>query len=89
MTELSTFEKAMGWRKRQIVESQVERNEIIEKIRNDTLDEVALEFEKMKAFGDTAHSFATFVRNMKHEQQTKQQGTTPLGKGKRTAVWGL
>ena len=89
MTELSNFEKAMGWRKRQMVESQVERNEIIEKIRNDTLDEVALEFEKMKAFGDTAHSFATFVRNMKHEQQTEQQGTTPLGKGKRIAVWGL
>ena len=89
MTELSTFEKAMGWRKRQMVESQVERNEIIEKIRNDTLEEVALEFEKMKAFGDTAHSFAAFVRNMKHEQQTKQQGKTPLGKDKRTAVWGL
>jgi hypothetical protein len=65
MTKLSTFEKAMGWRKRQMVESQVERNEIIEKIRNDTLDEVALEFEKMKAFGDTAHSFAAFVRDMK------------------------
>jgi hypothetical protein len=89
MTELSTFEKAMGWRKRQMVESQVERNEIIEKIRNDTLEEVALEFEKMKAFGDTAHSFAAFVRNMKHEQQTKQQGKTPLGKDKRTALWGL
>ena len=52
--------KATGWRKRQ-------SNEIIEKIRNDTLEEVALEFEKMKAFGDTAHSFATFVRDMKHE----------------------
>ena len=89
MTELSIFEKAMGWRKRQMVESQVERNEIIEKIRNDTLEEVALEFEKMKAFGDTAHSFAAFVRNMKHEQQTKQQGKTPLGKDKRTALWGL
>ena len=72
-----------------MVESQIERNEIIEKIRNDTLEEVALEFEKMKAFGDTAHSFAAFVRDMKHEQQTKQQGTTPLGKGKRIAVWGL
>jgi hypothetical protein len=57
MTELV---KATGWRKRQ-------SNEIIEKIRNDTLEEVALEFEKMKAFGDTAHSFATFVRDMKHE----------------------
>ena len=33
--------------------------------RNKTLEEVALEFEKLKSFGDTAHSFATFVRNMK------------------------
>jgi hypothetical protein len=33
--------------------------------RNDVLEEVAKEFEKMKAFGDTAASFAAFVRNMK------------------------
>ena len=65
MTELSLFEKAMGWRKRQMVTSQVNRNEIIEKIRLDTLEEVAREFDKMKPFGDTAQSFATFVRNMK------------------------
>jgi hypothetical protein len=32
--------------------------------RNDVLEEVAKEFEKMP-FGDTAASFATFVRNMK------------------------
>jgi hypothetical protein len=79
MTELL---KAFGWRKNQT-------NEIVEKIRNDTLEEVALEFEKLKAFGDTSHSFAAFVRGMKNEQQTEQQGTTPLGKDKRTAVWGL
>ena len=65
MTELSLFEKAMGWRKRQMVTSQVDRNEVIEKIRSDTLEEVAREFDKMKPFGDTAQSFATFVRNMK------------------------
>ncbi|NBV72432.1 MAG: hypothetical protein EBR60_10420 [Burkholderiaceae bacterium] len=65
MTELSLFEKAMGWRKRQMVTSQVDKNEIIEKIRSDTLEEVAKEFDKMKPFGDTAQSFATFVRNMK------------------------
>ena len=35
------------------------------KTRNDTLEEVAQEFDKMKAFGDTSQSFATFVRNMK------------------------
>lgn len=34
------------------------------KIRNDTLEEVAKVFGKMP-FGDTASSFATFVRNMK------------------------
>jgi len=33
--------------------------------RNDTLEEVAKEFDKMKAFGDTAASFACFVRDMK------------------------
>jgi hypothetical protein len=65
MTELSLFEKAMGWRKRQMVTSQVNRNEVYEKIRSDTLEEVAKEFDKMKPFGDTAQSFATFVRNMK------------------------
>ena len=55
MTELF---KANGWHKGQA-------NEIVEKIRDDTLEEVALEFEKLKAFGDTSHSFATFVRGMK------------------------
>ena len=32
--------------------------------RNDVLEEVAREFERMP-FGDTAASFAVFVRNMK------------------------
>jgi len=54
MTELL---KAFGWRKRQA-------NEVVGKIRNDTLEEVAQEFDKMK-FGDTSQSFATFVRNKK------------------------
>jgi 3-methyladenine DNA glycosylase AlkD len=67
MTDLNIFEKAMGWRKRQMVTTQVVRNEIIKKIRNDTLEEVAKEFDKMKAFGNTSQSFATFVRDMKHE----------------------
>ena len=34
--------------------------------RNAILEEVAREFDKMKAFGSTAESFATFVRNMKN-----------------------
>jgi hypothetical protein len=33
--------------------------------RNEVLEEVALEFDKMKAFGDTSASFAVFVRGMK------------------------
>jgi len=61
--ELNMWEKAMGWRKRQMVKAQI--NEVSEKIRNDTLEEVAKEFDKMKPFGDTAASFASFVREMK------------------------
>ena len=39
---------------------------VSESQRNQVLEEVAKEFDKMKAFGTTAESFATFVRNMKH-----------------------
>jgi len=63
MAELSIWEKAMGWRKRQMVESQIKDTEVYRKIREDTLEEVAKEFDKMR--GDTAASFAVFVRNMK------------------------
>jgi LysM repeat protein len=34
-------------------------------VRNQTLEEVAREFDKMKSLGDTAASFAVYVRNMK------------------------
>lgn len=34
-------------------------------VRRRALEEVALEFDKMKPFGDTASSFARFVRMMK------------------------
>jgi hypothetical protein len=62
--ELSIWEKAMGWRKRQMVEAQI--NEVSEKIRNDTLEEVAREIEKMKVFGpDTLGSFTVVIRGMK------------------------
>lgn len=52
-----------GWRKRQVAmdkEYDYERD-----IRNRTLEEVAKEFDAMKNFGDTAASFAVFVRSMK------------------------
>ena len=62
--ELNIWEKAMGWRKRQMVKSQI--NEVSQKIRNDTIEEVAKEIEKMKAFGqDTTGSFAVYIRSMK------------------------
>ena len=41
-------------------------NETIEVVpRNDVLEEVAKEFDAMKNFGDTAASFAVFVRGLK------------------------
>ena len=51
--------ESSGWRKRQV-------NEVYEKIRNDTLEEVAIEIAKMKNGGDTTASFAAFVRGMKN-----------------------
>ena len=62
--ELNVWEKAMGWRKRQMVKSQI--NEVSQKIRNDTIEEVAKEIEKMTAFGQvTIDSFTVYIRNMK------------------------
>jgi hypothetical protein len=62
--ELNIWEKALGWRKRQMIERQLDP--ITNKIRNDTLEEVALEVEKMKAFEkDTMASFAAYVRGLK------------------------
>jgi hypothetical protein len=34
-------------------------------LRNDVLEEVAKEFDAMKAFGDTSASFAAYVRGLK------------------------
>jgi len=62
--ELNIWEKALGWRKRQMIERQLDP--ITNKIRNNTLEEVAKEFEKMKAFEkDTLASFAAYVRELK------------------------
>ena len=67
MKELSIWEKAMGWRKRQMVIEQIEENPwVLSTQRNLVLEEVAKEIEKMKAFGpDTTGSFAAYIRNMK------------------------
>jgi hypothetical protein len=63
--ELNIWEKAMGWRKRQMVQANLNRD--YTNIRNQVLEEVAQEFEKMKNGGDTTASFAVYVRNMKNE----------------------
>ena len=60
---LNVWEKALGWRKRQMIMKQLDP--VSNKIRNDTLEEVAKEFDGMKPFGDTAQSFAAYVRMMK------------------------
>ena len=63
--EMNVWEKAMGWRKRQMVSAQL-NNEVYDKIRNDTLEEVAREIEKMTVFGkDTLGSFTVVIRGMK------------------------
>lgn len=56
--------ESSGWRKRQVAmdkEYNYERD-----MRNRTIEEVAKEIEKMKAFGqDTISSFAVYIRSMK------------------------
>ena len=74
------MDKAQGWRKRQIEMKQIndafdeeyikyrdafpKEKFIVPVDRNEVLEEVAKEFDKMP-FGDTAASFAIFVRGMK------------------------
>ena len=62
--QLNIWEKALGWRKRQMIERQLDP--ITSKIRNDTLEEVAKEVNNFKAFEkDTMDSFAAYIRGMK------------------------
>lgn len=53
-------EQASGWRKQHI-----ENKKELDPYRNLVLEEVATQFDMMPALGDTAASFACFVRNMK------------------------
>lgn len=62
-SSLNIWEKALGWRKRQMIMKQLDP--VTNKIRNDVLEEVAKEFDRMYSLGDTAQSFAQYVRNMK------------------------
>jgi len=60
---LNIWEKALGWRKRQMIIKQLDP--VSNQIRNNTLEEVAKEFDQMKNGGDTSASFAAYVRSMK------------------------
>ena len=60
---LNMWERALGWRKRQMILKQLDP--VSNKIRNDTLEEVAKEFDGMKNGGDTTASFASYVRSLK------------------------
>ena len=52
-------------RKRQIEEYKTQQ-EVYDELRNDILEQVALEIEKMHGFGnDTLSSFGIFIRGMK------------------------
>ena len=62
--QLNVWEKALGWRKRQMIQKQLDP--ISNKIRNDALEEVAKEMDNFKAFEkDTMASFAAYVRGLK------------------------
>ena len=60
---LNIWEKALGWRKRQMILKQLDP--VTNQIRNNTLEEVAKEFDAMKNGGNTTASFASYVRSMK------------------------
>ena len=52
-------------RKRQIEDYKTQQ-EVYDELRNDILEEVAIEIEKMKVFGnDTLSSFGVHIRGMK------------------------
>lgn len=62
--DLNMWERALGWRKRQMIQRQLDP--VSNKIRNDAIEEVAKEVERMKVFGqDTLSSFAIYIRSMK------------------------
>jgi hypothetical protein len=61
--DLNIWEKALGWRKRQMIIKQLDP--VTNQIRNNVLEEIAKEFDQMKNGGDTTASFAAYVRGMK------------------------
>ena len=58
-----TLEKSLLWHRLQNVQRQLSVEENM--ARNEVLEEIAIVFDKMKSSGDTAASFAAYVRGMK------------------------
>lgn len=46
-------------------DKEMSPQEFYDKLRNDVIEEVALEFDKMRNGGDTTAGFAIFIRGMK------------------------
>ena len=65
--QLSIWEKAMSWRKRQMVQANLDPDYNYEReMRNRTLEEVAKAVHGFKAFEkDTMDSFAAYIRGLK------------------------
>jgi len=61
--ELTDFLYNTNLGQAQMIQRQLDP--ITNKIRNDTLEEIALEFDKMRNGGDTTASFAAYVRGLK------------------------
>jgi len=58
-------QRAQRWREEVYKLSGHPLPEYLPTVRNDVLEEVAKEFDAMKSLGDTAASFAAYVRGMK------------------------
>jgi hypothetical protein len=67
LNQLSVWEKAMSWRKRQMVQANLDPDYNYEReMRNRTLEEVAKAVHGFKAFEkDTMDSFAAYIRGLK------------------------
>ena len=48
-------------------DKEMSPQEFYDKLRNDVIEEVAKEFDKLINGGDTTASFAIFIRNMKSD----------------------
>ena len=67
LNQLNVWEKAMSWRKRQMVQANLDPDYNYEReMRNRTLEEVAKAVHGFKAFEkDTMDSFAAYIRGLK------------------------